>query len=188
MSDTHPNVYVVCGPTAVGKGTVLKEVFAHSDRLWYSVSATTRSPRPGEINGKDYYFVSRAEFDRMIADNRMLEWATVHKVHRYGTPREPVLQALAAGKIAVLELDLAGARQVRKTMPEAKQIFIAPPSWEALKQRLIGRGTEDAAEQERRLATARVELAAQDEFDEIVINDSVANATRKILHIMGINQ
>lgn len=183
--DNLGKVFVVCGPTAVGKGTVLKEVFAQLENAWYSVSATTRAPRPGEINGVHYYFLSDAEFTELVTAGQMLEWATVHKVHRYGTPAAPVYRAMLAGKTVILEVDLEGARQIRQTMPSAPQIFIAPPSWEELSARLIGRGTENPAEQQRRLETAKVELAASDEFDYLVVNDTVANATAQILQIIS---
>ncbi len=183
MNNKKP-VFVIAGPTAVGKGTVLQEVMRQRPDLWYSVSATTRASRPGEIDGQHYYFITDTEFDQLIAEHKMLEWAVVHKVHRYGTPVEPINEALAAHKSVILEVDLAGARQVRQSMPQAVQIFIAPPSWEELERRLLTRGTEDAAEQARRLETAKAELAAQDEFDYVVINDSVANATQQIVQII----
>lgn len=178
--------FVVCGPTAVGKGTVLKELMRLCPQLWYSISATTRNPRPGEIEGVHYYFVDDAEFNALVESGQMLEWATVHKVHRYGTPAQPVRDALAAGKTVILEVDLAGARQIRQSLPEALQIFVAPPSWEELEQRLLGRGTEDEAERTRRLETAKTELGAQSEFDAVVINDTVANATQQMMQIMGL--
>ena len=178
------SVIVICGPTAVGKGTVLSRVLARRDDLYMSVSATTRPPRPGEIEGTSYYFVTDEQFDDLIERGDMLEWATVHQVHRYGTPRGPVEKAVADGKTVLLELDLSGARQVRESMPEAYHIFIAPPSFEDLSLRLETRGTEGIAERERRLETARVELAAAGEFDRIVINDDVARATEEILSIL----
>ncbi|MDY5584470.1 MAG: guanylate kinase [Arcanobacterium sp.] len=184
MNENQARVFVITGPTAVGKGTIRKELFSQLPNLWFSVSATTRDQRPGEEHGKDYFFISAAEFDELVANKQMLEWAVVHKVNRYGTPRQPVLEALDSGKIAILELDLAGARQVRETMPEATQIFIAPPSWEELERRLVGRGTETAEEQARRLETAKLELAAQAEFDFVIINDTVANATNKLVQII----
>lgn len=175
---------MLCGPTAVGKDTVLKELLKKIDKVWLSISATTRHPRPGEVDGKDYYFVDEKHFLELVTNGEMLEWAKVHG-HYYGTPRPPVTQALASGQDVILEIDLGGARQVRKSLPQAVQIFLAPPSWEELKKRLRGRGTEDAAEQKIRLATAKTELAAQNEFDYVVINDAVANATSKILHIIN---
>ncbi|QJC21759.1 guanylate kinase [Arcanobacterium buesumense] len=185
MTILEGHAFVVCGPTAVGKGTILQEVLAQDPNLWYSVSATTRAPRPGEIDGVHYLFVSAEEFDDLVAHDGMLEWAVVHKIHRYGTPRKPVEEAMAQGKNVILELDLDGARQVRQSMPQVRQIFIAPPSWEELEARLRGRGTESEEEQERRLATARTELAAQDEFDDVIVNDTVANATAKLLQIFS---
>lgn len=184
MIDTG-HAIVISGPTAVGKGTVLAELRKRAPEIEYSVSATTRSPRPGEIDGVHYYFVTAERFDELIASGEMLEWALVHGLHRYGTPRGPVAQAIAAGKRIILEVDLDGARQIRKSLPEARQIFIAPPSFEELVSRLRGRGTEDPAEQARRLETARVELAAQDEFDAVVVNDDVVNATAHLLHIIN---
>jgi guanylate kinase len=175
---------VLAGPTAVGKGTVAAVVRQTHPEVWYSVSATTRPPRPGEQHGVHYWFVSDEEFDRMIADGELLEWATVHQVARYGTPRRPVEEALAAGRLALLEIDLQGARQVRQTMPEALFVFLAPPSWEELVRRLVGRGTETEEERERRLATARVELAAESEFDVTVVNREVHAAAEQLVTLM----
>lgn len=176
--------FVICGPTAVGKGTIVRELLAAKSNMWLSVSATTRTPREGERDGTDYYFVSPERFDELIADGDMLEWATVHGVHRYGTPRAAVDEAMAKGKIVILEVDLDGARQIRASMPSAHQIFISPPTFEDLETRLETRGTEGPSERARRLETARVEMAAKDEFDSIVINDDVARATGEILSIM----
>lgn len=184
MGEQTGRAFVLCGPTAVGKDTVLKELLKKIDKVWLSISATTRQPRPGEVDGKDYYFVDEKHFLELVTNGEMLEWAKVHG-HYYGTPRPPVTKALASGQDVILEIDLGGARQVRKSLPQAVQIFLAPPSWEELKKRLRGRGTEDAAEQKIRLATAKTELAAQNEFDYVVINDAVANATSKILHIIN---
>ena len=161
---------MLAGPTAVGKGTVTAWVREHHPEIWISVSATTRRRRPGEVDGVHYHFVSDEEFDRLVADDELLEWAVVHRAARYGTPRAPVDEALAAGRPALLEIDLQGARQVRERMPEALFVFLAPPSWEELVRRLVGRGTEDEAERERRLETAREELAAEPEFDAVVVN------------------
>jgi guanylate kinase len=176
---------VLAGPTAVGKGTVAAAVREEHPEVWYSVSATTRAPRPGEVDGEHYWFVSDAEFDRMIAEDELLEWATVHKVARYGTPRKPVEEALAAGRPALLEIDLQGARQVRVTMPEALFVFLAPPSWEELVRRLVGRGTETEEERERRLETAREELAAEAEFDVTITNREVHDAAAELVVLMG---
>lgn len=183
---TPARLTVLAGPTAVGKGTVSADVRARYPQVWLSVSATTRSPRPGEIDGVHYHFVSTAEFDRMVADGELLEWAVVHGRNRYGTPRGPVEQRLAAGQHALLEIDLQGARQVRETMPDAHFVFLAPPTFDELVRRLVGRGTEDAEERERRLATARVELAAASEFDQVIVNDDVQRATDELVAAMGV--
>jgi guanylate kinase len=177
---------VLAGPTAVGKGTVSADVRARYPEVWLSVSATTRPPRPGEVDGVHYHFVSPEDFDRMAADGELLEWAVVHGRNRYGTPRRPVLEHLAAGRPALLEIDLAGARQVRAAMPEARFVFLAPPSWAELERRLVGRGTEDAAERARRLETAKVELAAESEFDHVIVNDEVHRATDELIRVMGL--
>ncbi len=174
---------VLAGPTAVGKGTVSTYIREHYPDILLSVSATTRPPRPGEVDGVHYYFVSDEEFDRMIAGQELLEWAIVHNSYRYGTPRPPIDTALAAGKRVMLEIDLQGARLVREAMPEAVLVFLLPPTWEELVRRLIGRGTESAAEQTRRLETARVELAAQDEFDYKVVNREVAQAAQEVVEL-----
>lgn len=175
---------VLAGPTAVGKGTVSAYIREHFPEVRLSISATTRPPRPGEIDGVHYYFVSDAEFDRMIASDELLEWATVHNSYRYGTPRIPVEQALASGQRVLLEIDLQGARSVRAAMPEAILVFLLPPSWDELVRRLTGRGTESAEEQARRLDTARVELAAQGEFDARVVNADVETAAREVVDLM----
>ena len=178
---------VLAGPTAVGKGTVAAYIRQHHPEVWISVSATTRRPRPGEENGVHYWFVSDEEFDQMVADGAMLEWAVVHQAARYGTPRRPVEEALAAGQPAMLEIDLQGARQVRETMPEALFVFLAPPSWEELVRRLVGRGTESDAERERRLETARVELAAESEFDQTLVNHEVNAVAADLVALMGLD-
>ena len=174
---------VLAGPTAVGKGTVSTYIREHYPDILLSVSATTRPPRPGEVDGVHYYFVTDAEFDRMIGEQQLLEWAIVHNSYRYGTPRPPIDSALAAGRRVMLEIDLQGARLVREAMPEAVLVFLLPPTWEELVRRLIGRGTESAAEQQRRLETARVELAAQDEFDYKVVNREVAQAAQEVVEL-----
>ncbi|SDN63331.1 guanylate kinase [Actinomyces ruminicola] len=179
---------VIAGPTAVGKGTLVAELRRRHPDLFVSVSATTRAPRPGERDGVHYHFVSDAEFDRLVEAGDMLEWALVHGTHRYGTPRRPVQEQLDAGRPALLEIDLAGARQVRAAMPDAQLVFIAPPSWEELVSRLLGRGTESDAERTRRLATARVELDAADEFDRVIVNDSVARATDELEDVLGLSR
>ena len=179
---------VLAGPTAVGKGTVSTHIREHYPDVLLSVSATTRAPRPGEVHGVNYYFVSDEEFDRMIADDELLEYATVHNAYRYGTPAPPVRRALQSGRPVLLEIDIQGARQVRERMPEARLVFLLPPSWDELVRRLVGRGTEDAEERDRRLATAKVELEAQHEFDDHIVNDTVADAAGRIVDIMGVRK
>jgi guanylate kinase len=175
---------VLAGPTAVGKGSVSADIRAHHPEVWISVSATTRSPHPGEVNGVHYWFVSPEEFDRMVEHDELLEWAVVHGTHRYGTPRGPVEEALAAGRPALLEIDLQGARQVHAALPDALMVFLAPPSWEELVRRLVGRGTEGQEERERRLATARRELAAEAEFDVTVVNSEIHDAAEELVALM----
>jgi len=184
VEPSAPRLTVLAGPTAVGKGTLTAWVREHHPEIWISVSATTRRRRPGEQDGVHYHFVSEQEFDRLVADEELLEWAVVHRGARYGTPRRPVLEALAAGRLALLEIDLQGARQVRERMPEARFVFLAPPSWEELVRRLVGRGTEDEAERERRLATAREELAAEPEFDVTVVNRQIHDAAQELVELM----
>jgi guanylate kinase len=181
---THSRLIVLAGPTAVGKGTVAADVRSKHPEVWISVSATTRAPRPGEENGVHYWFVSDEDFDAMIERGDLLEWAVVHKAARYGTPRGPVDLALASGRPAMLEIDLQGARQVRETMPEALFVFLKPPSWEELVRRLVGRGTESEAERERRLETARAELAAESEFDVTIVNHEVHAAAEQLVALM----
>ena len=178
---------VLAGPTAVGKGTVASMVRERYPDVWISVSATTRRPRPGELNGVHYWFVSDEEFDKMVAEDQLLEWAVVHKAARYGTPRQPVELALASGRPAMLEIDLQGARQVRETMPDALFVFLKPPSWDELVRRLVGRGTETEAERERRLETAREELAAEPEFDVTIVNREVHEAAEQLVALMRLD-
>jgi len=171
---------VLAGPTAVGKGTVAAYIKDHHPEILLSVSATTRAPRPGEVDGEHYFFVDDDGFDALIADDALLEHATVHNAFRYGTPRAPIEKALAEGRTVLLEIDLQGARQVRAAAPDATLVFLTPPSWDELVNRLVGRGTEGAEERARRLKTAKVELAAQGEFDYRVVNDDVARAAAEI--------
>jgi guanylate kinase len=178
---------VLAGPTAVGKGTVSTYIRENYPDVMLSVSATTRAPRPGEVDGVNYYFVDDAGFDRLIDDGALLEWATVHNASRYGTPRAPIEAALAQGRSVLLEIDIQGARQVRQAMPEARLVFLLPPSWDELVRRLIGRGTESSEEQQRRLTTAKLELAAQNEFDFTVVNHDVPDAAREVVDLMRIS-
>lgn len=177
---------VLAGPTAVGKGTVSRHIRENYPNVLLSVSATTRAPRPGEVDGEHYYFVTDEQFDSMVERGDFLEYATVHNAYRYGTPRPPIDAALALGKSVLLEIDLQGARSVKEAMPEALLVFLLPPSWEELVRRLVGRGTEDSAEQARRLDTARTELRAQDEFDVKVVNHDVGRAAREVVELLAV--
>lgn len=186
MTDGRSRLVVLAGPTAVGKGTVAAEVRERHPDVWISVSATTRPPRPGEEHGVHYWFVSDEEFDHMVENDELLEWAVVHKAARYGTPRGPVDEALAVGRPAMLEIDLQGARQVRRTMPDALFVFLKPPSWEELVRRLVGRGTETEAERTRRLETAKHELEAEREFDVTIVNHEVPDAAAELVALMTV--
>ncbi|MCX4091224.1 guanylate kinase [Nocardia sp. alder85J] len=175
---------VLVGPSAVGKSTVVRCVRERLPELVFSVSATTRAPRPGEVDGRDYRFVTRAEFDTMIEQGELLEWADIHGgLQRSGTPAAPVRTAIAAGKPVLIEVDLEGARSIRTTMPEALLVFLAPPSWDVLVERLTGRGTESPEVIERRLQTARTELAACDEFDIVIVNDDLTSACEQLVSL-----
>jgi len=185
MASSESRLVVLAGPTAVGKGTVAAYIRSHFPDVWVSVSMTTRKPRPREIDGKHYYFVDDAQFDRMRAAGEFLEWAVVHGRAKYGTPGRPVEEALTAGRKALLEIDLQGARQVREQKPEALFVFLAPPSWDELVRRLVGRGTESEEERGVRLATAREELAAQKEFDITIVNDNVQRASEELVSLMS---
>ena len=184
MALSKSRLVVLAGPTAVGKGTVAAYVRSHFPDVWLSVSMTTRKPRPREIDGKHYHFVDDAQFERMREAGEFLEWAVVHGRARYGTPRGPVDEALAAGRLVLLEIDLQGARQVREQIPEALFVFLAPPSWEELVRRLVGRGTESEQERQVRLTTARQELAAQTEFDVTIVNDNVQRASEELVSLI----
>jgi guanylate kinase len=184
MTESSSRLVVLAGPTAVGKGTVAAYVRKHFPDVWLSVSMTTRKPRPREVDGVHYHFVDDAEFERLREAGEFLEWAVVHGRAKYGTPRGPVDQALVEGRKALLEIDLQGARQVRERMPEALFVFLAPPSWDELVRRLVGRGTESPEEREIRLATAREELAAQREFDVTIVNDDVRRASEELVSLM----
>ncbi|MVU77899.1 guanylate kinase [Nocardia sp. ET3-3] len=175
---------VLVGPSAVGKSTVVRCVRERLPELVFSVSATTRAPRPGEVDGQDYRFVTREKFDAMIEAGELLEWADIHGgLQRSGTPAAPVREALATGHHVLIEVDLEGARSIRKTMPEALLVFLAPPSWDELVSRLTSRGTESPEVIERRLQTARTELAACDEFDIVIVNDHVTSACEHLVSL-----
>jgi len=176
---------VLAGPSAVGKSTVVQRLRREVEDLYFSVSMTTRDPRPGEVDGKDYFFVSRDAFQERIDAGEMLEWADIHGgLQRSGTPAAPVREALDAGRPVLVEVDLAGARNIKEIMPEAVTVFLAPPSWEVLVERLTGRATETEDVIARRLQTARAELAAQDEFDDVIVNNDLDEAVQGISDIL----
>ncbi|MEU9059292.1 guanylate kinase [Streptomyces sp. NPDC048430] len=181
--DVRPRLTVLSGPSGVGKSTVVAHMRKVHPEVWLSVSATTRKPRPGERNGVHYFFVEDEEFDKLIANGELLEWAEFAG-NRYGTPRRAVLDRLEAGEPVLLEIDLQGARLVRQSMPEAQLVFLAPPGWDELVRRLTGRGTESQEVIERRLAAAKVELAAEAEFDTTLVNTSVEDVARELLTLM----
>ncbi|KJS57144.1 guanylate kinase [Streptomyces rubellomurinus subsp. indigoferus] len=181
----RPRLTVLSGPSGVGKSTVVAHMRKMHPEVWLSVSATTRHPRPGEKNGVQYHFVDNDEFDKLVANGELLEWAEFAG-NRYGTPRAAVLEKLERGEPVLLEIDLQGARQVRESMPEAQLVFLAPPSWDELVRRLTGRGTEPQDVIERRLEAARVELAAEPEFDSTLVNHSVEQVAAELLALLGV--
>ncbi len=174
---------VLSGPSGVGKGTVVAHLRRHRPDVWLSVSVTTRQRRPEETDGREYRFVSDVEFDRLVATDSLLEHAWYAR-YRYGTPRAPVLRRLATGRPALLEIDVQGARQVRATMPDARLVFLAPPTATELERRLTTRGTEDAEVIRERLRRARDELAAEGEFDEVIVNSTVPEAAERLVALM----
>ncbi|MDT5091592.1 MAG: guanylate kinase [Mycobacterium sp.] len=179
-------VVVLSGPSAVGKSSVVRCLRDRVADLYFSVSATTRAPRPGETDGVDYHFVSPDEFQQLIDDGALLEWAEIHSgLHRSGTPARPVHDATRAGRPVLIEVDLAGARAIKRAMPEVFTVFLAPPSWQALETRLAGRGTESAEVMARRLATAREELEAQHDFDAVVVNAELESACTELVALLG---
>jgi guanylate kinase len=177
-------VFVITGPSGVGKGTLIRGLMERVPALELSVSATTRAPRPGERDGVDYHFLTREDFDRRVAAQEFVEHAD-YAGRSYGTLRSELDDRLRKGVPVVLEIEVQGARQVRAAMPEAVQVFIAPPSLEALRARLIGRGTDSAEEVERRLRVAEEELAAQPEFGHVVVNDRLEDALERLMAIVA---
>jgi guanylate kinase len=177
---------VLSGPSGVGKSTVVAHLRTAHPEVWLSVSVTTRGPREGETDGVEYHFVSDEEFAAMVEREELLEWAEFAD-HFYGTPRAPVEQKLDAGIPVVLEIELNGARQVRNAMPDAQLVFLAPPHWDELVRRLVGRGTEPADVIARRLEVARVEMAAQAEFDVVLVNDDVKAVCDRLVALMSIS-
>ncbi|MCU1673963.1 MAG: gmk [Frankiales bacterium] len=183
---TQARLTVLSGPSGVGKGSLVRVVREQHPQVWLSVSVTTRAPRPGETDGVEYRFVDQAEFDRMAAAGELLEH-DAHMGASYGTPRGPVEEQLAAGNPVLLEIDLMGARQVRAAMPDAQLVFLAPPSFDELARRLVGRGTEDPAKVRVRLDRARIEMAAEDEFDVVVVNDDLEAAAARLVALMELS-
>ena len=186
MSDTglrQAPIIVVAGPSGVGKGTVIAWAREHLPNAWLSVSGTTRAPRPGEADGVNYHFMSAEQFDDLVRTGGFLEWAE-YAGNRYGTPLQPLLDHAAAGQPVLLEIELQGARQVRARLPHATLVFIKPPSWEELVRRLNDRGTESPAVVERRLATAREEMACEHEFDVTIVNDDVEKAGQALVDLL----
>jgi guanylate kinase len=181
----RPRLTVLSGPSGVGKSTVVSHMRQAHPEVWLSVSATTRKPRPGEKNGVHYLFVDEDEFAKMVANGELLEWAVFAGNH-YGTPRQAVLDRLERGEPVLLEIDLQGARQVRESMPEAQLVFLAPPSWDELVRRLTGRGTESQEVIDQRLRAAKVELAAESEFDATLVNTSVEGVAAELLTLLNV--
>ena len=177
---------VLSGPSGVGKGSVVGVLRTRHPDVWLSTSVTTRAPRPGERHGVEYFFLDQPEFDRMVEAGELLEH-DAHMGASYGTPRAPVEQQLAAGVPVLLEIDLHGARQVRAKMPDAQLVFLAPPTFDELARRLVGRGTEDPAKVRERLDRARIEMAAEDEFDVVVVNDDLEQAADRLVALMGVH-
>ncbi len=181
----HGRVVVLSGPSAVGQSTGVRHLRELVPDLFFRVSATPREPRPGEVDGVDYHFVSPGAFEELIDRGEMLEWADIHGgLHRSGTPAGPVAEAAAAGHPVLIEVDLAGARAIKSAIPDALAVFLAPPNWEALRQRLTDRGTETPEVMARRLATAEAELAAQHEFDVVVVNSRLESACAELVSLL----
>ena len=178
------HLFIFSGPSGVGKGTVRARVFENADNMEYSVSCTTRSPRPGDVAGRDYYFLSEDDFHRQIDEGLFLEWADVHG-HFYGTRRDIVEQTLDSGKDMMLEIDVQGALQIKKKMPEAITVFLAPPSFEELERRLRGRGTDSEESIKTRLANAKKELACEPEYDYTIVNNTVDEAAEEFIKLIN---
>ena len=176
---------VLSGPSAVGKSSVVRCLRERVPTMLFSVSVTTRAPRPGEVDGVDYHFVTPARFQQLIDDGALLEWAEIHGgLHRSGTPAEPVRAATRSGRPVLIEVDLAGAKAVKRAMPEALTVFLAPPSWQDLEARLRARGTETPEVMRRRMETARIEMAARNDFDVVVVNGRLESACSELVSLL----
>lgn len=176
---------VITGPSGVGKGTLVAQLLGKHPQIWLSISATTRQPRTGEVDGEHYFFLSREHFQAQVASGGFLEWAEFAG-NLYGTPRQPVEEQLAQGRPVLLEIELEGARQVRQTFPAAFQVFLKPPSFEELERRIRGRGTDSEAAILKRLERGRIELQAEAEFDATVVNGELADALAQLEQLMGV--
>ena len=185
MVEGQGQLTVITGPSGVGKGTLVHRLLERNPKIWLSVSATTRSPREGEQDGLSYFFQSRERFDALVSDGGLLEWAEFAG-NCYGTPRAPVEEQLSTGRPVLLEIELEGARQVRRSFPDAVQIFLAPPSFEELERRIRGRGTDPEEAILRRLARAQEELKSKAEFDAVVVNDDLYQAMLRLEQLMGL--
>ncbi|MBD2422635.1 guanylate kinase [Cyanobium sp. FACHB-13342] len=185
MSAPPGRLTLITGPSGVGKGTLVQRLLAHHPEIWLSISATTRSPRAGEVEGEHYFFLSREAFERQVAEGGFLEWAEFAG-NLYGTPRQPVEAQLAAGRPVLLEIELEGARQVRRSFAAGFQIFVEPPSFAELERRIRGRGTDSEEAIARRLERARVELAAAPEFDAVLVNGELDAAVQELERLMDL--
>lgn len=178
-------LFLITGPSGVGKGTLVSALLERHPQIWLSISATTRAPRSGEVDGQHYFFRERGQFEADVAAGGLLEWAEFAG-NCYGTPRGPVEAQLAAGRPVLLEIELEGARQVRRSFPQGFQIFLKPPSFEELERRIRGRGTDSEEAITRRLARARIELAAEGEFDAVLVNADLGEALTQLELLMGL--
>ena len=177
------HLVVLAGPSGVGKSSVIKEALRQAPNTWLSVSATTRAPRPGEVDGVNYFYVSDEKFDQMIENNQLLEWAS-YAGNRYGTPRGAVEEKLSAGSPVLLEIEVQGAKQIRQAMPEALLVFLEPPTWADLEARLAGRGTESQTQVQARLDAALKELESKGFFDQVIVNDEVNRAASELVQYL----